>query len=199
MKNSGIISLIVAIIMIFSLTSCIEINVPSDKENDPHNNTHDNYQPPEEDESDESTQGGEGNVTYVYSVLSKTLHLPGCYHTGRMNEDYKFEYTGDIAIMLGKGYTICKDCLVPDEEKEEEEEPEEDENLIAKEDANYAYNKVSLVIHTLDCHHLEIMIEKNLRYTDLTIEELLELEYRPCGACMPDEYKEYKKNHPEEE
>jgi len=201
MKIYKIISLILALIMIISLSSCIEIRLPSGNSSDPHDDPHNNYNPVQSggngDETDSAGEGGEGNLTYVYSVLSKTLHLSGCYHTSRMNDDYKFEFKGDINILLGKGYTICKDCLVPDDE--EEEDPEEDEEeLISRDDATYAYNKVSLVIHTLECHHLEIIIEKNLRYTDLTMDELLELEYRPCGVCLREEYKEYKKNHPEE-
>ena len=123
----------------------------------------------------------------------------GSYHrTPAVSRRLIFEFTGDINLLLGKGYTICKDCLVPKEEEDENEDEEEEEDLISRDDATFAYNKVSLVIHTLECHHIEIIIEKNLRYTDLTIDELLALEYRPCGVCLPDEYKEYKKNHPEE-
>ncbi len=200
MKISRAISLILVLIMILSLSSCIEIHLPSSDSSDPHDDPHNYYQTGQSGGStegdDDGAQGGEGNVTYVYSVLSKTLHLSGCYHTNRMNDDYRLEFTGDINFLLGKGYTICKDCLVPEEK--EDEKDEEDEVLISRDDATYAYNKVSLVIHTLECHHLEIIIEKNLRYTDLTMDELLELEYRPCGVCLPDEYKKYKKNHPEE-
>ena len=86
---------------------------------------------------------------------------------------------------------------MPDEEPEEDD-TEEDENLIAKEDATYATHKVKKVVHLINCYTLESMSQKNLRYTDLSFEELLALEYRPCGTCMPEEYEQYKKDHPDE-
>ena len=198
MKSRTIIAILLVLSSIFSLFSCTEQNFHNS--HDPHDDYNNNQgvnQTPAGDTDAEKPDGAEGKVTYVYSVISKTMHLPDCYHTERMNEDYKFEYTGDLSVMLEKGYTICKDCLVPDEEKEDDED-KEDEILIPKEEATFATNKKSFVVHLLDCYMLDAMIEENLRYTDLTYEALMELKYRPCGTCMPEEYKEYKKNHPEE-
>lgn len=151
----------------------------------------------EESENGNTVQGGEGTVTYIYSVVSKTLHLPECYHVERMNDDYKIEHKGSIVSLLEKGYTICKDCLVPDTEEDEEEPEVEDYYSVPEDQATYAYNKTSRVVHELDCHNIDSMNEKNLRFTNLTLEELLELEHIPCGSCMPDEYEEYQNNHPE--
>lgn len=198
-----IVALAISFILTFSLISC-DTSHNSQGSSDPH----DQYPHPDqsqanggntgENEENEGDEGGEGKVTYVYSVLAKVLHLPDCYHVQNIKEDYLKEYTGDITILLQKEYTICRDCLVPDEEDDEEdEEDEEDENIIAKEDATYATNKSNKVIHLLDCYTIESMSSKNLRYSDLSYEELIELEYRPCGTCMPDEYKQYKEDHPE--
>ena len=150
----------------------------------------------EQTDSGSISQGGEGRVTYIYSVVSKTLHLPDCYHVERMNDDYKVEHTGSIVPMLEKGYTICKDCLIPEDEKEEEPE-KEDPYSVPESQAKYAYNKTSRVVHELDCHNIDSMSDKNLRYTNLTLDELLKLKHIPCGSCMPDEYEEYMKNNPD--
>ena len=204
MKSTRIIAIALVLSLILSLCSCIEINsghTGGNSHGDQNNGQNEITDPEdgEEDEEDPETEGAEGKVTYVYSVVSKTLHLPGCYHTERMNPEYIVSFTGDISEKLNAGFTICEDCLVPDNEKdkEEDEEPAEDEILIPKEEATYATNKKSLVIHLLDCHMIDAMIAANLRYTDLTYEELLELKYRPCGTCMEEEYKQYKKDHPE--
>ena len=206
MKSTRIIAIALLLSLILSLCSCIEIN-PGHTGGDPHGNQNDNHGDNTESEDDggegdeaedEVIEGAEGKVTYVYSVVSKTLHLPGCYHTERMNPDYVKPYTGDINVLLNEGYTICEDCLVPDDEKKEDKEEEkEDEILIPKEEATYATNKKSLVIHHLDCYMIDAMIPENLRYTNLSYEELLEMKYRPCGTCMEEEYKQYKKDHPE--
>ena len=210
MNFSRIAALIITLVLIFSMISCDHSHGhPSNDNYDPHDNIQNPNQNQngedqegseenEGDEGNESNEGNEGKITYMYSVLSKTLHLPNCYHIENIKEDYLFEYTGDITVMLGKGYTICKDCLVPDEEKDDKEEEKEEENLIAKEDATYATHKIKLVIHLVDCYTLESMSEDNLRYTDLTYEELLAAKYRPCGTCMHEEYEQYKKDHPEE-
>ncbi len=186
MKRYRFLAFLLTLVLAFSMISC--------KNGDPHGNG--GSDPHDQQNNTDTPQGGEGTVTYVYSVVSKTLHLPGCFHIDRMNEDYKFEHTGSITALLEKGYTICNDCLVPD--NDEEEEPEEEDSYAVPEDqAEYAYNKASRVIHELDCHNIKIMNKENLRYTDLTIEELLELKHIPCGSCMPDEHEEYKKNHPD--
>lgn len=207
MSFSRIVALFITLALIFSMISCDQSHGhPSNGNNNPHDNVQNPNQDQDQDQDkdneqdeEDNSEGNEGKITYMYSVLSKTLHLPDCFHIKNIKEDYLFEYTGDITIMLGKGYTICKDCLVPDEEKEDDKEDDkEDEILIPKEDATYATHKLHLVIHLLDCYTLESMSEENLRYTDLTYDELLAAKYRPCGTCMPDEYKEYKDAHPEE-
>lgn len=192
MKDYRFLALLLALVLLFSLISC--------KNNDPHGDGGNGGEAQDQhDNTEGQQQGGEGQVTYVYSVVSKTLHLPNCYHIDRMNEDYKFEYTGSITVLLEKGYTICRDCLVPDTE-EEEEPAEDDTNKVAKEDATFVINSASKMLHTLDCHHVEVIVEKNIQYTDLTLEELIALdEYEPCAVCLPDEAEEYDKNHPDDE
>lgn len=201
MKICRIVALLISTIMMLSLISCDQLHFHSGGGKDPHSDTMDDLHnnPPKEDEDDEQKDNNktEEQPEYIYSVISKTLHRPDCYHVDRIKEEYRFTFVGDITVMLQKDYTICKDCLVPDDEKKEEDDDKEEENLIAKENATYATNKLSLVVHLLDCYMLESMIESNLRYTDKSYEELLELDYRPCGTCMPDEYKEYKKNNPD--
>lgn len=142
-------------------------------------------------------QDNSGNVIYVYSIISRKLHLFGCYHIDRMNKLYKYEYKGDIAVLLQEGFTICRDCMVP---KVEKEEPEEDEGeKVAKEDATFLINKASKTFHTLECHNVKIIVEKNVKYTDLTLEEITELdEYRPCSICLKEASEEYDKKHPDE-
>lgn len=182
-------ALLLALVMALSIISC--------KKEDSHGDYHPS--PNDQQQSNNDTQsGGEGTVTFVYSVVSKTLHMKGCYHIDRMNEEYIFEHTGSITPLLEKGYTICKDCLVPDDEKDDEPE-KEDDYAVSVDQATYAYNKASRVIHELDCHNLKIMNEENLRYTNLSIDELIELFHVPCGSCLPDEYEQYKKDHPEED
>lgn len=225
MKSYRVVALLLTVIMIFAMVGCNHNGHGGS--DDPHGNAHNqqnqqnqqipntNTTPeqnnggnvgsengtPDSGENEEIIGGAEGKVTYVYSVLSKVIHLPECYHIGRINDLYKKEFTGDINELLAdEDFTICKDCLVPDEDTgdEDEDDSEDDGNKISKEEATYAINKSSGVIHTLDCYHLEIIVEKNLEYTDLTIEQLLLEEHRPCGSCLPDDYEEYKKNHPEE-
>lgn len=196
MMNKRLLAILLVFIMLFSMVSCKQKNPHI---NNPGDNSHDNNDlhndSANQQHNDASNQGGEGKVTYVYSILSKTLHLPSCYHAGEIKEDYRFEYTGYITELLEKGYTICKDCLVPDKE---EEEPEDDTNKVAKEDATFVINSSSKALHMLDCHHIKEMEEKNVQYTDLTLEELIELDiYKPCGFCLPDEYKEYMEKHPD--
>lgn len=191
MKYNRLLALLLALIMLFSLISCNKKN--------PHDNYHPDYSQ-QNSQHDEDQQGAEGKVTYVYSVVSKTLHLPDCYHISRMNEDYKFTFTGNISELLEKGYTICRDCLVPDDDKDDVSEEEDDTNKIAKEDATFVINKSSKTFHHLDCFRIDTMEQKNIKYTDLTLEELMELdENKPCRDCLPDAAKEYYQKHPEED
>ena len=148
-------------------------------------------------------EGGEDNeekddkneeTVYVYSVLSKSIHLQGCYHVNEIKDDYKKEISGDVSPLLEKGYTLCKDCFPPavDPEPDEPEEPG-----ISKEEATFLINKSSHKIHMLDCYHIAEMAEANIEYTDLTLEELLEADNIPCATCLPEQWEKYKAEHPE--
>ena len=188
MKITKILSLLVIFVILLSFVSCDQIHSHFGHGTSNSNQTGN-------DDTDNNQE--KPKATYIYSVLSKTIHLPGCYHIDRIKEDYLKE-TNSLAPLFEKGYTICRDCFhVKDEDDEKEEE--EDVNKIPKEEATFVINSSSAKMHHLDCYHVEGMVEKNLEYTDLTFEELLELEYTPCKTCMPDEAKEYYKNHPEEE
>lgn len=182
MKFTKIITLLLALAMIFSLASC--------NKNQHGQNNHNSHQ---------NQQGGEGNVTYVYSVVSKVLHTADCYHIQRMNEDYKVNFEGDINELLANGYTLCRDCLAPEEEKEEEPEEEDNTNKIPKEEATYVINANSKTFHELDCHHVSVISEKNIEYTNLSVEELMALEHKPCSICLTEASKEYEKTHPKED
>lgn len=148
-------------------------------------------------------EGGEDNeekddkneeTVYVYSVLSKSIHLQGCYHVNEIKDDYKKEISGDVSPLLEKGYTLCKDCFPPavDPEPDEPEEPG-----ISKDEATFLINKSSHKIHMLDCYHIAEMAEANIEYTDLTLEELLEADNIPCATCLPEQWEKYKSEHPE--
>lgn len=148
-------------------------------------------------------EGGEDNeekddkneeTVYVYSVLSKSIHLQGCYHVNEIKDDYKKEISGDVSPLLEKGYTLCKDCFPPavDPEPDEPEEPG-----ISKEEATFLINKSSHKIHMLDCYHIAEMAEANIEYTDLALEELLEADNIPCATCLPEQWEKYKAEHPE--
>lgn len=185
MKLSKILATVTLLIMMFNLAACDQLYFHTGKH----------------------TGGGQGGgsgkeeqkeqpITYVYSVTQKVLHLPDCYHVEDMNEEYRFEYSGDISELFEKGYTICKDCLVSDDPEEEEHIPDEDE--VPAEEATFVINRSKLRIHHLDCYHIEDMKEENIKYTNLTLEELLAKDHIPCGTCMPEEYEEYEKAHPDE-
>lgn len=189
MKLNKIIAALITVILLISLCSCDQVHVHNGNNN---NQTNDNLH----NSGGGNNQEVEKPITYVYSLISKTIHLPDCYHVDRIKDDYKFDYNGDLSLLFEKGYTICKDCLVPDVE---EEIPEEDTNKVAKEDATYVINAATNRLHELDCYHVDNMVEKNIEYTDLTLEELLALEHIPCSSCLPEEFEEYEKNHPEEE
>ena len=182
------IALLLVIILLFTLVSC---------KKDTHKGHQSSNQGQDVEEETEDETEEESELTYVYSVVTKVLHLPDCYHIDRMNDEYITEYTGDITTLLQNGYTVCRDCLVPDAPEVEEEE--DDTDKVAPEDATFVINKSSKVIHTTDCYHVEKMVEKNREYTDLTLEELIDDEHRPCGVCMPDEAKEYEKTHPDKD
>ena len=180
-----LISLILIITSLLSVTSCNLFKKDHHTPVDPSQNQGDSGSNDNEQTSP---------TVYVYSVLSKSIHLAGCYHINEIKEDYKKETTEDITPLLEKGYTLCKDCFPPAVEPEPEE-PEEPG--IPKEDATFLINKNSKKIHKLDCYHIEEMSEANIKYTDLSLEELLADEHIPCATCMPDEWEIYKQEHPE--
>lgn len=190
MKLSKIISLIMAFVLLASLFSCDGVHIHNGNQNDQNQN----------DTSEENNESNE--PVYVYSVTAKVLHIEGCYHIDRIKEEYRFEYTGDITVMIEKGYSLCKYCLAPEEEEPEEEEPEEepeeDENKIPIEEATFVINTSSKKIHELDCRYAIEMKEENREYTNLSLEELLAIEdaeYSPCATCMPAEAEKYKEEH----
>lgn len=183
MKSSKLLSMIIVLIMMINLVSCNHSHSGNANKN------------PQNNPSTETPN--EQKITYIYSVTEKRLHLPTCFHVGNMNEDYKFEYSGDISILLAKGYTICKDCLYENHEEEKEEVREPDPDEVPFEEATYVINRSKLTIHEKDCYNVKKIAEKNLKYTNLSIEELLENEHVPCGNCLPKEYEAYKEAHPE--
>ncbi|MBO7196061.1 MAG: hypothetical protein J6V80_01880 [Clostridia bacterium] len=183
------IALLLVLILTFSLFSC---------NNSSHKGNQSGHQGQITPEDDEEGLEEETELTYVYSIVTKVLHLPDCYHIDRMNDEYVTQHSGDITLLLQNGYTVCRDCLVPDDLEKEEEEEEDDTNKVAPEDATFVINKSSKIVHLLDCYHVEKMVEKNRQYTDLMLDELIADEHRPCGVCMPEEAKEYEKTHPKE-
>jgi hypothetical protein len=180
-----LISLVLIITSLLSITSCDLFKKDHHTPIDPSQNQGD--------------QGGGDTeqpapTVYVYSVLSKSIHLEGCYHINEIKDDYKKETTDDVTPLLENGYTLCKDCFPPAVEPEPEE-PKEPE--ISKEDATFLINKNSKKLHKLDCYHIEEMSEANIKYTNLTLESLLADDHIPCASCMPDEWELYKQAHPE--
>jgi hypothetical protein len=178
-----LVSIITLLAMLLSLGSCNLVNKDKHEIKEPEQN------PEDGGETEEAAP-----TLYIYSVLAKSIHLEGCYHINEIKEDYKKETTGDITELLDKGYTLCKDCFPPAVEPTPEE-PEEPG--ISKEDATFLINKSTKKVHKLDCYHIEEMSEANIKYTDLTLEVLLEDEHIPCATCMPDEWEIYKEKYPE--
>ena len=183
MKFRRLICLVLIIGSLFSLFAC------------------DNTKKDNDDSANQSTEPEDSAVVYVYSVLSKSIHLPTCHFVQSIKEDYKRE-SSDIMKLINDGYELCTFCFPPEKEEEPEEEEEEEEEIIQKipyEQATYILNSKTFKIHEKGCRHLENLTPKNIEHTDLSYEELLELEYSPCGTCMPAEYKEYKETHPTED
>ena len=207
-----LIALLLAMLMMLQLASCGKIhyhnnNVP--KPLDPsqdggsndigtggeENNGNNNGENQGNGEND-VTDIPEGALVYVYSVNSRVLHREDCYHAERINEEYKKTFTGDLAEIIEKEFELCKSCFKPPNVEDNTEEPEDDKNKIPLEEATFLINSNSLKLHCLDCYHVESMSDKNIEYTNLTLEELIALdEYIPCGTCLPDEAEEYKEKH----
>lgn len=186
MKLSRILAIFTLLIMIFNLVACDQLHFHTGNRPDINTEERDDDKEPEKEEI----------ITYVYSVTQKVLHLPDCYHIENMNEDYKFEYSGDISVLFEKGFTICRDCLGTDSTEEDKVVlPDPDE--VPFEQATYVINRSKLTIHKKDCHHVDKIAEKNLKYTCLGYEELIANKHVPCGFCMPDEYEAYKEANPD--
>ena len=48
---------------------------------------------------------------YILNTDSKKIHVPGCYHANRLEEDHKQDYIGDIEDLLADEYTKCGWCF----------------------------------------------------------------------------------------
>ena len=184
MKIKRLIALMLVIITLISTVSCNK---------NKHNGDVDGNLPT--DSSQNQQQGGEGNVTFYYSVNSDKFHIAGCYHLYSIEK--KFMKTSmNASELISDGYAPCRDCIVQQSATEEED----NSNKIAKEDATFVIGTGNNKLHTLDCHNVKKIQEKNLEYTDLTIDELMEIDkYAPCKDCLPDEAKIYYEKHPEKD
>lgn len=145
------------------------------------------------DETDNTETPENQVITYVYSVSSGSFHLEGCSYISEIKEKY-LKTTDDITYLLEEGYEPCRKCFPPAEEPEPEEE---EEPSVPKEQATFVINKKSNKMHYVDCYIVKEMDSSNVRYTDLSLEQLLEDECVPCGHCMPEQYEQYKKDHPD--
>ena len=172
-----IIAAMLILASLLSLFSCDPHDYYQGDHDDPHNDI----------QNDPSSNVGEGNVTYVYNITSLVLHIPSCYHVRNMKEELKVEFKGDVNTLLKKGYRFCKICLMPDENNEKpEDEVIENENSTPNEYSTYGINLNTRVFHDLDCHYLKNLSSANRTYTFLTYEELISLDYKPCGSCLKD-------------
>ena len=97
---------------------------------------------------------------------------------------------------IGEG-KLCKDCLAKESESNQETTREPDPDEVPADEATYVINRSSLTIHVKGCYNIDKMAEKNVKYTCLSYEELIENDHIPCGFCMPDEYKAYKEANPD--
>ena len=147
-----------------------------------------------DNQDQESEEGGEGKVTFYYSVVSDKFHIADCYHL-RSIEDKFLKTSTSVPDLVADGYSPCRDCIVV-----EEEPNEDDSNKITKEEATFVIGTGNNKLHTLDCHNVKKIFDENLEYTNLTIEELMEIDkYAPCKDCLPDEAKIYYQKHPEKD
>lgn len=195
MRITRIIALLTALFLAFSLAACNDNGKDSEKQNGGQEGSGENgNNGTENGEAGDGSEGGNNSenentestdvTVYVYSIITKSIHLSDCYHVNRINEDYKKEFIGDVNELLAKGddYSLCRDCL--DIKEETPGEDEENENKVSRAEATYLINASNGKFHVLDCHQTKGMKEENIQYTKLSIEELLELEYSPCGSCL---------------
>lgn len=189
MKYNRLIAFTLVFVTLFSLISCKRNN---DKNNDGHghNTNADNQQ----QNSQQQQQGGEGKVTFYYSVISDKFHIAGCYHLYSI-EDKFLKTSTSVPDLVADGYAPCRDCIAVKEESDED-----DKSKITKEEATFVIGTGNNKLHTLDCHNVKKIQEKNLEYTNLTIDELMEIDkYAPCKDCLPNEAKIYYEKHPEKD
>lgn len=196
MQFKKIVALLTLIMMVFSLLSCNRYNENKENENQQgqQNNGETNQTPDENSPSDKTpsentpSDDSETELIFVYSVVRKVIHREDCASVALINKEYREEVKGDITGLLLDGFRLCSTCFPVENEKEE---PEDDENKITAEEATFVLNTSNMKIHDLECRHIKTMNEKNIEYTNLTIEELLALKYIPCGTCLTDEYEDY--------
>lgn len=191
MKGTRLIALIIMVAMIFSMISCGDTTT-DDGTNNP-GGTDGGETPDDGNEDDGDTEGDDTNdgedgestpVRYVFSVLAKTIHLDTCHYVNEIDELYLKEYVGDIdEVRESDTYSLCEICIDIKVKDPVEEEPE---NTIPRHEATYVINSKTGKFHVLDCHYGEDIAEHNIKYTDLTIEELLEQEYLACSFCLPE-------------
>ena len=187
MKYNRFIALMLVFVTLFSLISC-------KRNNDKNNDDHDHNTNVDNEQQGSEQQGGEGKVTFYYSVVSDKFHIAGCYHL-RSIEDKFLKTSTSVPDLVADGYSPCRDCIVV-----EEESNEDDSNKITKEEATFVIGTGNNKLHTLDCHNVKKIFDENLEYTNLTIEELMEIDkYAPCKDCLPDEAKIYYQKHPEKD
>lgn len=186
MKYNRFIALLLVFVTLLSLISC----KPEKQHN--HNNHGNNIDLDNQDQ--ESEEGGEGKVTFYYSVNSNKFHVADCYHLYSIVDKF-LKTSTSVPDLVADGYSPCRDCIAV-----EEESNEDDSNKITKEEATFVINTGKNKLHTLDCHNVKSIQEKNLEYTNLTIEELMEIDkYAPCKDCLPDEAKIYFEKYPEKD
>ena len=97
MKFNKIIALLLALITLGTLVSCKDNHKQNDDEHD--DNSHIN-----------EDVGGEGYVTFYYSVTSDTYHVEGCYHIYPIKEKF-LKTSTDAAALAADGYSPCRDCI----------------------------------------------------------------------------------------
>ena len=182
MKKYKLLAILLIFALMFSLVSC--------KNED----SHDNHDSLNDQHEDTEQQGGEGYVTFYYSVTSDSYHVEGCYHIYPIKEKF-LKTSTDAAALAADGYSPCRDCIAVKENVDTE-----DDNKISKDEATYVIGTTTGKLHELDCHNVDSIQEKNKEYTNLTIDELMELDkYAPCKDCLPNEAKIYYEKHPEKD
>lgn len=195
--------IILLVSMALSITSCITIQGDSNK-NDQSNKADSTGQQDvnndtEIDKGDNETENEKPDkIVYVYSVKSNRIHRSDCTFAVKIDLEFKKE-TEDISALLDKGYELCKTCFPPakDESDTSEDDTEDELNKISRSEATYVINSKSMRFHLLDCRYGKEPLSTNCEYTNLTFDELLALEYVPCGSCQEDEYDDYMDAHPE--